>query len=185
MKFIDTEFEGLKVIEPPLFRDARGFFFESYNEKLYKDNGIDCEFVQDNHSMSAFGVLRGLHFQKPPFEQAKLVRVISGRVYDVAVDLRKSSKTYLKWFGIELSAENRLQLFIPRGFAHGFITLSDVAEFCYKCDNSYSKEHDGGILYSDPTFGIDWKLPSDQLITSEKDAHLPLFDNLAFLKNLK
>lgn len=177
MPIVDTPIEGLKIFEPRVFGDDRGYFFESYNAKSFKEGGIDTTFVQDNQSRSTFGVLRGLHYQIPPFAQAKLVRVIEGEVLDVAVDIRPDSKTYGEWFSIVLSAENKKQLFIPRGFAHGFLVLSETAEFFYKCDNFYSKESEGGILYNDPQLKIDWKLDLEKVLLSEKDTVLPTLGN--------
>ena len=177
MPIIETPIEGLKIYEPRGFGDERGYFFESYNFKSFKNAGIDCSFVQDNQSRSSLGVLRGLHYQIPPFAQAKLVRVIEGKVLDVAVDIRPNSRTYGEWFSIVLSAKNKKQLFIPRGFAHGFLVLSETAEFFYKCDNFYSKEHEGGLLYDDPNLNIDWKLDMEKVLLSEKDSILPTFGN--------
>ncbi|MDB4505824.1 dTDP-4-dehydrorhamnose 3,5-epimerase [Saprospiraceae bacterium] len=177
MPIIETPIEGLKIYEPRVFGDERGYFFESYNFKSFKNAGIDCSFVQDNQSRSSLGVLRGLHYQIPPFAQAKLVRVIEGKVLDVAVDIRPNSRTYGEWFSIVLSAKNKKQLFIPRGFAHGFLVLSETAEFFYKCDNFYSKEHEGGLLYDDPNLNIDWKLDMEKVLLSEKDSILPTFGN--------
>lgn len=173
MTVIKTHISGLLIIEPKVLEDSRGYFFESYNQRALHEAGLPDNFVQDNQSKSGFGVLRGLHYQTEPFAQAKLVRVLQGEVYDVAVDLRKESPTYLQWQGEVLSAENRRQMFIPRGFAHGFVVLSETAEFFYKCDNFYSREHDAGIRYNDPELNIDWKLPLEKLILSEKDNRLP------------
>ena len=163
---------GLKVIEPTVFGDARGYFMETYNYNDFKEAGIDCEFVQDNQSAYKKGVLRGLHFQKN-YSQAKLVRVIKGKVYDVAVDLRKDSKTYGKYYGIELTESNKLQFFIPKGFAHGFMVLSDTAEFVYKCDEFYHPEDESGIIWNDENINIKWPLEEiggeSQLILSSKD----------------
>lgn len=167
---------GLVVIEPKVFEDARGYFYESYNENTFKSVGINNHFVQDNQSKSNKGVLRGLHYQLEPFAQAKLVRVISGSVYDVAVDIRKGSPTFGQWFGEVLSAENKKQMFIPRGFAHGFLVLEDNTEFFYKCDNFYSKEHDRGIKFDDPAIGINWDFPTTDLILSDKDKNAPLLN---------
>lgn len=168
MKFIKLDIPGLVLIEPSVFSDERGFFMESYNRKVFAENGIDMEFVQDNHSRSSKGVLRGLHFQKPPFAQDKIIRVTKGEVYDVAVDIRPQSPTFGKWSGVVLSEENKKMFFIPAGFAHGFLVLSDVADFQYKCSNFYSKESEGGILWNDPDLNIDWpKL--DNIILSDKD----------------
>ncbi len=164
------------MVHPSIFRDHRGIFFESFNQNtLYAHTGLDVGFVQDNHSLSYYGVLRGLHFQFGEFAQAKLVRVLSGRVLDVVVDIRPDSPTYGQQFSIELSAENRQQLFIPRGFAHGFVTLTEYAEFAYKCDNFYNPSFEAGIHYNDPLLNIDWLLPHEQLVVSDKDRALPLF----------
>ena len=166
------------VIEPQVFKDARGWFMETYNEQRYREAGIDVRFVQDNQSCSCYGVVRGLHFQRPPYTQAKLVSCTHGRVFDVAVDIRKGSPTYGKWYGVELSEENHLQFFIPHGFAHGFSVLSEKAVFSYKCDNLYHPEADGGILLSDPALAIDWKIPEGDLIISDKDTKHPILANL-------
>ena len=169
--------EGLKVIEPAVFGDERGYFMETYNYIEFKEAGIDCVFVQDNQSASRRGVLRGLHFQIN-FPQDKLVRVINGSVFDVAVDLRDGSATFGKWFGIELSAENRKQLFIPKNFAHGFLVLSDVAEFSYKVTDYYHPNDEGGLMYNDPEIGVEWPLEGfteEQIILSEKDRVHPPF----------
>ncbi|CUX46017.1 MULTISPECIES: dTDP-4-dehydrorhamnose 3,5-epimerase [Clostridia] len=161
--------EGLFVIEPAVFHDSRGYFMETYNQNDFKEAGLDMVFVQDNQSMSTKGVLRGLHFQKQ-FPQGKLVRVVRGKVFDVAVDLRSASETYGKWFGVELSAENKKQFYIPEGFAHGFLVLSDEAEFAYKCTDFYHPGDEGGILWSDPSIGIDWPIEEGMELTiSEKD----------------
>jgi dTDP-4-dehydrorhamnose 3,5-epimerase len=167
MKITKGKIDGLLLIEPNVFPDNRGFFFESYNKQKYSKIGIDCDFVQDNHSASTKNTLRGMHYQLPPYTQSKLVRVCCGEIFDVAVDLRKNSQTYKQWEGFHLSAENRKQLFIPKGFAHGFCVLSDYAEFLYKCDAFYSGKDDRGILWSDPVIGINW--PVDNPILSEKD----------------
>lgn len=173
MLFIDTGLPGLLLFEPRVFEDERGYFYESYNQAVFEQSGIACRFVQDNQAGSRRGVLRGLHFQVGEYAQAKLVRVLQGSVWDVAVDMRPDSPAYGRWYGVELSAENRRQLFIPRGFAHGYAVLSDYAEFFYKCDNFYSKAHEGGIRYDDPRLNIDWKLPASEFIVSEKDLLLP------------
>ncbi len=169
MNVIKTEMEGLLIIEPRIFEDKRGYFFESYQKERYIKSGIPCTFVQDNESRSEKGVIRGLHYQEEPYAQSKLVRVIYGEVLDVAVDIRLNSKTYGKWFSLKLSAENKKQLFIPRGFAHGFSVLSDQAVLTYKCDNYYNWEAERGIIFNDPTLNIDWKVPQEEMIISEKD----------------
>ena len=175
MNIIKTPIEGLLVIEPMVFKDARGYFVETYNEKRYREASIDAQFVQDNQSCSSYGVVRGLHFQRPPYSQAKLVCCTVGRVLDVAVDLRKDSPTFGQWYSVELSEENKRQFFIPRGFAHGFSVLSDQAIFTYKCDNLYHPEADGGLLLSDPSLAIDWQVPEQLRIISEKDTKHPMF----------
>lgn len=177
MKVIKTEFEGLFVIEPKVFEDERGYFYESYNRIKLKEQGIDIDFVQDNQSKSNYGVTRGLHYQLNPKAQTKFVRVLQGSIYDVAVDIRKNSPTYGKWFGIELSAENKKQIFIPKGFAHGFSVLSEEAVVFYKCDEFYSPEHERGIMYNDPFLNIDWKVPASKVILSAKDTKHPMFDS--------
>lgn len=169
IKVTPCEIEGLYVIEPKVFPDSRGYFMETYNENDFKEEGLNMRFVQDNQSMSVRGVLRGLHFQKQ-FPQGKLVRVIRGAVFDVAVDLRASSATCGKWFGVELTAENKKQFYIPEGFAHGFLVLSDEAEFVYKCTDFYHPGDEGGLLWNDPDIGIRWPIPEGmELILSEKD----------------
>ena len=169
MNFIKTAIDGVFIIEPRVFEDARGYFFESYNEEEFTKNGIPNRFVQDNQSKSSYGVIRGLHCQLGKHSQAKLVRVLKGKVLDVAVDIRKGSPTFGKHVAVELPAENQRQLFIPRDFLHGFSVLSEEAIFAYKCDNLYCKEAEFGIRYDDPEIGIDWKIPTDKVITSEKD----------------
>ncbi len=178
MNVIKTPIEGLLIIEPRVFHDARGYFVETYNEQRYREAGVDAMFVQDNQSCSTYGVVRGLHFQKPPYTQAKLVSCTKGRVLDVAVDLRIGSPTYGKWFSVELSEENHRQFYIPRGFAHGFSVLSEQAVFTYKCDNLYHPEAEGGLLLSDPDVAIDWQVPEDKRVISEKDTKHPLFKDL-------
>lgn len=175
MPFFPTPIEGCIIFEPQVWEDHRGYFFESYNRRTFEAAGISADFVQDNQARSTYGVLRGLHFQKPPFEQAKLVRVTEGAVFDVAVDLRPDSPTRGRWYGIELSAENKRQLFVPRGFAHGYVVLSPVAEFCYKCDNFYAKDHDAGIRFDDPTLQIEWPIDLQDAVLSEKDLSLPFY----------
>ena len=175
IKVTPCEIEGLFIIEPAVFGDARGYFMETYNEADMKAAGLGMKFVQDNQSKSRRGVLRGLHYQKE-HPQGKLVRVISGSVFDVAVDIRKGSGTYGKWFGMELSAENRKQLYIPEGFAHGFLVLSEEAEFCYKCTDFYHPEDEGGIMWNDPKLDIKWPVADDmELIISRKDLEQPTF----------
>ena len=174
MQMEETAFPGLYVVKPTVFEDHRGYFYESYNEKVFEKAGLPIRFVQDNQSRSGYGVVRGLHYQVNPMAQAKLVRVIEGRVLDVVVDIRKGSPTFGKHFALELSADNYLQLFIPRGFAHGFSVLTENATFSYKCDNFYSREHESGIRFDDPGLGIDWGLPQADIILSDKDRELPL-----------
>ena len=169
MNFIKTDIEGVIIVEPRVFEDNRGYFFESYNEAEFVKNGIPNHFVQDNQSKSSYGVIRGLHCQLGEHAQAKLVRVLKGKVLDVAVDARKDSPTFGKYVAVELSEENKRQLFIPRGFLHGFSVLSEEAIFAYKCDNLYCKEAEFGIRYDDEDIGVDWKIPADKVITSEKD----------------
>ena len=175
MKVIKTNISGLIVIEPDIFEDERGYFFETFHLGRYKEAGVESDFVQDNESKSVKGVVRGLHYQLGPYAQAKLVRVIIGKVFDVAVDLRKDSPTFGDWFGIELDDISKKQLYIPRGFAHGFSVLSETAVFSYKCDNIYSREMERGINPTDPKLGINWKLDSAEMIISEKDMRAPSF----------
>ena len=174
MPFIETGLPGLLVFEPIVFEDSRGYFYEAYNEKNYTQQGITTKFVQDNQSRSSYGVIRGLHYQLQPHAQTKLVRVLQGSILDVAVDIRKGSPTYGKVYAVELSADNRKQLYIPAGFAHGFSVLSERAEVLYKCDAFYNKESEGGILYNDPALQIDWKIEPGKAIVSDKDIKLPL-----------
>jgi len=171
---IKTSIEGVVIIEPRVFRDARGYFFESFSQREFEEKVGKIQFVQDNESMSSYGVMRGLHFQRPPFTQSKLVRVIKGAVLDVAVDIRKNSPTYGKHVAVELTEDNHRQFFVPRGFAHGFAVLSDEAIFQYKCDNFYAPQADGGISILDGDLGIDWHIPMDKAILSEKDTKHPL-----------
>ena len=175
MPFIQTPIPGLLVFEPKVFEDSRGYFFESFNLKTFQAEGFDINFVQDNQSSSNYGVIRGLHYQLNPYAQVKLIRVLSGSILDVAVDIRKGSPTFGKSFCIELSSENKKQLFIPAGFAHGFSVLSEQAEVLYKCDSFYNKDSEAGILHNDPSLKIDWKIPAGKEIISEKDKGLPLF----------
>ena len=173
MNIIKTDIEGLLVIEPRVFGDSRGYFFESYNTKAFEEAVGNVTFVQDNESKSSYGVVRGLHFQKPPYAQAKLVRVVKGKVLDVAVDLRKNSPTFGKYGAMELSEENHRQMFIPRGFAHGFSVLSEEVIFQYKCDNFYAPQSEGAVAWDDPDLGIDWKVPADKALLSDKDRKHP------------
>lgn len=174
MEFEKTTIEGLLIIKPRIFNDERGYFYESYNKTSFAENGLDIEFVQDNQSLSQKGVLRGLHFQAPPFEQGKLVRVIKGSVLDVAVDIRPHSPTYGQYVSVLLSGENKTQFWIPPGFAHGFLTLEDNTLFCYKCTGPYSKESEGAILWNDPQLNIDWNI--EKPIVSKKDQEAELFE---------
>ena len=169
MKTQTTEIEGIVIVEPQVFGDSRGYFMETYQKEKYVAAGIDVTFMQDNESMSRYGVVRGLHYQAEPYAQAKLIRVVAGRVLDVAVDIRKDSPTYGKVFTLELSSENKLQLFLPHGIAHGFAVLSETAVFTYKCDNFYAPQYEHTIRYDDPVLNIDWRIPVDQRIISEKD----------------
>jgi len=173
MNFIQTEIPDVIIIEPNVYIDPRGYFLESFRKDKFVAAGINAEFLQDNQSFSKFGVLRGLHYQKAPFAQAKLVRVLSGRILDVAVDMRKGSPYFGKHVAVELSAENKKQLYIPRGFAHGFVILSETAEFFYKCDNLYHPEADRGIAFDDPALGIDWGIDKNSIILSDKDKKHP------------
>jgi dTDP-4-dehydrorhamnose 3,5-epimerase len=177
MEKITTDIPGLFVLQPQVFEDNRGHFFESYNAQKFAGHGLDLVFVQDNQSQSAYGVVRGLHYQLPPHAQTKLVRVLQGTILDVALDIRQGSPTFGRHFAIELSAGNKKQLFIPKGFAHGFSVLSEKAVVMYKCDAFYNKESDAGILFNDPALGIDWKLSADRVIVSDKDKQLPTFAN--------
>lgn len=174
MEIIKTSIDGVVIIEPRIFKDARGYFFESFSQREFDEKVKPITFVQDNESMSSYGVMRGLHFQRPPFTQSKLVRVIKGAVLDVAVDIRKNSPTYGKHVAVELTEDNHRQFFVPRGFAHGFAVLSDEAIFQYKCDNFYAPQADGGISILDGDLGIDWHIPMDKAILSEKDTKHPL-----------
>jgi dTDP-4-dehydrorhamnose 3,5-epimerase len=177
MPFSTTEIPGLLIFEPKVFEDSRGYFFESYNEKVFREEGVDIRWVQDNQSSSEYGVIRGLHYQLEPHAQTKLVRVLRGKILDVAVDIRKGSPTYGKSYSVKLSAKNRKQLLIPPGFAHGFSVLSKKAEVLYKCNSFYNKESEAGIIYNDPALGIDWGIPLEDAIVSEKDQVLPLFES--------
>jgi len=179
MLFEETKLKGCFIIEPKVFGDERGYFFESYKQDAFENAvGYKVNFIQDNQSLSSFGVLRGLHFQNGEYAQAKLVRVLKGKVLDVAVDIRPESQTFGQHVAIELSEENKKQLFVPRGFAHGFVVLSDYAEFYYKVDNIYSPQSEGGILFSDKNLGIDWKVPMGSILLSDKDKVLPTLNEL-------
>ena len=171
---IQTEIPGVVIIEPKVFGDARGYFFESWSQKDFDEQVRPIKFVQDNESKSSYGVLRGLHFQKGKYAQSKLVRVVKGRVLDVAVDIRKGSPTFGKYVSCELTEDNHRQFFVPRGFAHGFVVLSDIAVFQYKCDNLYAPTEEGAIAWDDPALGIDWMIPAADVMLSEKDKHHPL-----------
>ena len=175
MSVIKTDIEGVVIIEPKIFGDHRGYFFESFNaDRFRQETGFDVNFVQDNESFSSYGVLRGLHYQLPPFAQSKLVRVVKGRVLDVAVDIRRSSPTFGKYVAVELSEDNHRQFFLPRGMAHGFVVLSEQAIFQYKCDNYYHPEAEGAIAWNDPQIGIEWGIDPENIILSEKDSHHPM-----------
>lgn len=177
MEVIKTDIEGVVIIEPRVLKDARGYFFESFSQREFEEKVRKINFVQDNESMSSYGVMRGLHFQRPPFAQSKLVRCVKGAVLDVAVDIRKGSPTYGQHVAVKLTEDNHRQFFIPRGFAHGFTVLSDVAVFQYKCDNYYAPQADGGISILDSELGIDWHIPLDNAILSEKDTLHPCLSN--------
>ena len=178
MQVIKTPIEGLLIIEPRIFKDQRGYFFESFSQREFDEKVGPVRFVQDNESMSSYGVMRGLHFQRPPYTQSKLVRCVRGAVLDVAVDIRRGSSTYGQHVAVELTEENHRQFFIPKGFAHGFAVLSEIAVFQYKCDEFYHPEADGGIAITDQSLGIDWRIPTDQAILSEKDTKHPLLKDL-------
>jgi dTDP-4-dehydrorhamnose 3,5-epimerase len=180
MKIIETGFKGLIVIKPTVHSDSRGYFFESFNSIVLKKAGISFSPVQDNESKSSFGVIRGLHYQLEPFGQSKLIRVISGRIYDVALDIRKDSLTFGKWFGIDLNSETKDQVLIPKGFAHGFSVLSEIAVIQYKCDNVYSPQYERGIALNDPDLDINWKLGAAVPVISEKDLKHPLFKDAEY-----
>ena len=174
MNIIETPIPGVVIIEPHLFLDARGYFFESFNQREFEEKVCKTTFVQDNESKSSYGVIRGLHFQKPPFAQSKLVRVVKGAVLDVAVDIRKDSPTFGRHVAVELTEDNHRQFFIPRSLAHGFSVLSEEVIFQYKCDNFYAPQSEGAIAWDDPDLGIDWRIPADKVVLSEKDRHHPL-----------
>lgn len=178
MEIRQTSIDGCFILKPRVFKDKRGYFFESYNKKHFEEHlGFSVNFVQDNESMSSFGVLRGLHYQIGDYAQSKLIRVIRGKVLDIVVDLRKDSPTFGKSFSLILDADEKLELFVPRGLAHGFVTLSEKSVFAYKCDNYYNPEFERGIIYNDATLALDWHLPEDKLIVSEKDLELPSFQD--------
>jgi dTDP-4-dehydrorhamnose 3,5-epimerase len=179
MPFKATDLPGLFLFEPNVFEDSRGYFFESYNENIFKQQGIDIRWLQDNQSSSQYGVIRGLHYQLPPYAQTKLVRALRGKILDVAVDIRKGSPTFGKAYSVVLSAKNKRQLFIPKGFAHGFSVLSKKAEVMYKCDGFYNKESEAGIIYNDAELNIDWRIPAEAAIVSEKDIQLPTLAHCA------
>ncbi len=179
MPFVKTGFPGLFIFEPKLFKDSRGYFFESYNANIFSAEGIAIKFVQDNQAQSGYGVIRGLHYQQNPHAQTKLIRVLSGNILDIVVDIRKGSPTYGKVFTIELSDTNKKQLLIPKGFAHGYVVLSQTAEVFYKCDEFYNKETEGGIIYNDPDLNINWQIPAEKAIVSEKDLLYPGINNCA------
>jgi dTDP-4-dehydrorhamnose 3,5-epimerase len=176
MEIRETGIEGLVIIKPKIFEDSRGYFYESFNKLELENSGYLFHFIQDNQSKSLHGVIRGLHYQNEPKAQAKLVRVLEGSIWDVAVDIREKSPTYLQWRGIELSADNKLQMLIPKGFAHGFSVLSDAAVVLYKCDEYYAPEFEAGIRYDDPEIGVDWKVDPDNMILSERDLNMPSLD---------
>ena len=178
MPFIQTHIPNLLVFEPLIHEDSRGYFFEAYNERVFSEGGINLNFVQDNQSKSSYGVIRGLHYQLQPYAQAKLVRVLEGNIIDVAVDIRLGSPTYGQHFAIELSAQNKKQLFLPAGFAHGFSVISETAVVLYKCNAFYNKESEGGICFNDPFLKIDWKIPAGKEIVSDKDLQLPGFEHI-------
>lgn len=173
MALIKTDFPHLMIFEPKIWKDDRGYFFESYNQRVLEQEGVTIRFVQDNQASSEFGVIRGLHYQLPPHAQTKLIRVLTGAILDAVVDIRQQSPTYGKVFTIELSAENKKQLLVPKGFAHGYSVITESAEVFYKCDEFYNKESEGGIAYNDPELNIDWQIPNDKAIVSEKDNHYP------------
>ena len=177
MPFIKTDFPGLQVFTPAVFEDKRGYFFESYNQRVFSNEGIEITFVQDNQASSSFGVIRGLHYQLEPYAQTKLIRVLSGKILDAVVDIRKNSPTYGKAYTIELSAENKKQLLVPKGFAHGYSVISETAEVFYKCDEFYNKESEGGIAWNDPLLNINWQLPPQSVRVSEKDSGYSSVEN--------
>ena len=177
MPFTKTLFPGLLIFEPKSFGDSRGYFFESYNQKVFLEENLEINFVQDNQASSTFGVIRGLHYQLEPYAQIKLIRVLSGNIIDAVVDLRKNSPTYGKAYTIELSSENKKQLLVPKGFAHGYSVISETAEVFYKCDTFYNKESEGGIAWNEPSLNIDWQIPAESVRVSEKDSFYPSLEN--------
>ena len=179
MPFIKTDFPGLLIFEPVVFEDSRGYFFESYNEKIFSAAGVEIKFIQDNQAKSTFGVIRGLHFQLAPYSQTKLIRVLNGSILDVAVDIRQGSPTYGQAYSLELTAENKKQLLVPKGFAHGYSVLSETVEVMYKCDEFYNKQSEGGLLYNDPKLNIDWMIPVNKAVVADKDLLHPGIDNCA------
>lgn len=181
MNIVKTKIEGVVIIEPEIFEDNRGYFFESFSEEWFRQNVYNTHFVQDNESKSRYGVLRGLHFQKPPHTQSKLIRVVKGKVLDVAVDIRKGSPTFGQYVSVLLTEENKRQCFIPRGFAHGFLVLSDEAIFQYKCDNYYAPQSEGGISWNDPRLNIDWQITENEIFLSDKDKRNPLLTDSDYL----
>ncbi|KKB53495.1 dTDP-4-dehydrorhamnose 3,5-epimerase [Parabacteroides goldsteinii] len=185
MEVIRTDIEGVFILQPRVFGDERGYFFESFSQRDFENQVCKTIFVQDNESKSCYGVLRGLHFQKPPYAQSKLVRVVKGKVLDIAVDIRKGSPTFGKYVAIELSEENKRQFFIPRGFAHGFVVLSQEAIFQYKCDNFYAPDCEGALAWNDPDLGIDWQISVEKVMLSEKDKHHPCLKDSEWLFDYK
>lgn len=181
MEIIETSITGVVIIEPRIFKDDRGYFFESFSQCTFMEKVCDTTFVQDNESKSSYGVLRGLHFQKPPYAQSKLVRVIEGAVLDVAVDIRKGSPTFGQHVAVELTGDNHRQFFIPRGFAHGFVVLTDEVVFQYKCDNFYAPQYEGALAWNDPNLGIDWKVPAEKILLSDKDSHNDFLEDAEWL----
>ena len=177
MPFLKTPFSGLLIFEPKVFEDNRGYFFESYNQNVFTEEGLEINFIQDNQASSSYGIIRGLHFQMDPFAQTKLIRVLRGSILDVAVDIRKNSPTYGEAYTIELSAENHKQLLVPKGFAHGYSVISEAAEVFYKCDAFYHKESEGGIAWNDPALNINWQIPSVSVTVSDKDSNYPFLEN--------
>ncbi|MGG9970266.1 dTDP-4-dehydrorhamnose 3,5-epimerase [Ferruginibacter sp. SUN002] len=177
MPFIKTDLPGLMIFEPVVHKDDRGYFFESYNEKIFSAEGVEIKFVQDNQARSTYGVIRGLHYQLNPYAQTKLIRVLSGAIIDAAVDIRKGSPTYGKSFSIELSADNKKQLLVPQGFAHGYAVISETAEVMYKVDQFYNKQSEGGLVFNDPVLEIDWGVPAEKQIVADRDRNHPLLND--------